>query len=379
MRVLLAGPIATSALADQTGIDLSGLPPATAQTPIAPLASGLLNYGHEVHVLTLDSTIDIPLTFKRGPMTVTYCPLRAGPRYRARVRMKDFFAVEISHLSEVMRAVNCDVVHAHWTYEYAEAAVRSGKPHLVTMHDLGWDYLYQFRDAYRLMRLMMKLRTVPRVRNLSVVSSFMLPKLWHYGFCGTAHVVPNPIGASSWSAKQLKGPTLVAVGNSLKIKNIGMAVDAFRLIKRDHPEAELHLFGPGLESNSPLIKEARGVTGHGNVSHGRLMKFLEEKATLLIHPSRLETFGVILGEAKMRGVPVIAGCKSGGTVDVVGKAGLLCDIRSPKAIAQAALSLLNDPIRYAALQSLSHEDMVARFSVSAVAESYIELYKSLRR
>lgn len=379
MKVLLAGPVSTSALADQIGISLAGLPLATAQTPLAPLAGGLLAAGHRVHLITLDPNIDKTTSFTRGDFSITFCPLRAAPRYRARVRMSDLFQAEIKHLTEVMSSTECDVVHAHWTYEYAEAAVRSGKPHLVTMHDLGWDYLFEFRDAYRLMRLMMKLRTVPRIRNLTVVSPFMMGKLWQYGFRGRAKVVPNPISAASWRPKSLAQPRLVAVGNAGRLKNISAAAKAFARVSRHLPMAELHLFGPGLEHGSPIATDQPGVVGHGNVSHAALMSFLKNEATLLLHPSRLETFGVIIGEAKMRGVPAIAGSKSGGTADVIGNAGLLCDITSPDAIATAALSLLNDPSAYAELQRQSHDDMVQRLSVSAVTSAYSALYEAVGR
>jgi hypothetical protein len=53
MKVLLAGPLETGALARATGIDLTGLPAATTQTPLAPLAGGLLAAGHQVHILTM--------------------------------------------------------------------------------------------------------------------------------------------------------------------------------------------------------------------------------------------------------------------------------------------------------------------------------------
>lgn len=377
MKILLAGPMLTSALQDETGIDLSGLPRATAQTPIGPIAGGLLKLGHEVHVLTLDAQIDQTATYHRGPLTVTYCPLRGAPRYKARVRMRDLFGAEIAFLSAEMQASDCDVVHAHWTYEYAEAAIRSAKPYVVTMHDLGWDYLFQFRDVYRLVRLLMKLRTMPRVRNLTVVSPFMVRKLWQYGFRGNVKVIPNPISAAACHPKDLVEPCIVAVGNDGRIKNIISAISAYKILKENHPNAELHLFGPGLDSAHPMVAADPGIYGHGNVPHAELMNFLQARATILFHPSRLETFGVILGEAKMRGVPVIAGRNSGGTVDVVGDFGILCNIEDPAEIASAALIFLKDPCFYQELQLCSHRDVSERYSVAAVTELYLSVYEDV--
>ncbi len=374
MRVLLSGPILTSALSVATGIDLADLPSGTAQTPIAPLAAGLMAAGHQVHILTLDPTVETVQTFNRQGLQITYCPLRAPPRFRARARMSDLFSDEIRHLSREMAASDADIVHAHWTYEHAEAALRSGKPMLATMHDLGWDYLLQFRDIYRAIRLIMKYRAMVRVRDLTVVGEFMRAKVWQYGYLGPVDVVPNPISYAPWREKSLEAPVLVVVGNANGIKNVSAAVTAFIQVRACFPDVQLHLFGPGLDSGWAPAREQPGVVVHGNVPHDELMAFLSEKATLLVHPARLETFGVIIGEAKMRGVPAIAGAQAGGTIEVIGNAGVLCDINSPDTIATAVLAVLADSVGYRNLQRASHEDMVARFSVTGVTARYADVY-----
>lgn len=377
MKILISGPTLTSAIAEATGIDLSGLPPATTQTPIAPLTAALLASGHEVHVVTLDPTIDEVQSYRRDGLLVTFCPLRGAPRFKARHRMKDLFAVEIDHLTRVMAQSDADIVHAHWTYEHAEAALRSGKPYLITMHDLGWDYLLQFRDAYRLMRLVMKYRVMVRVRNLTVVGKFMLAKTWQYGFRGTVDLVPNPVDLAIWEPKMTDVPVLVAVGNSNSIKNISSAIAAFAILRDIFPAAELHLFGPGLDESYLAARGHNGLVAHGNVEHCELMRFLAKRATVLIHPSRLETFGVIIAEAKMRGVPVVAGINAGGTQDVIGDSGLLCDIENPASIARAVHEIIVNKARYLDLQKSSHEDVKRRFSSAIVAENYIEIYERI--
>ena len=193
MKILLAGPIETQALGAATGIDLSGLPAGIAQTPLSPLSAGLLATGSELHIVTLDPSIDAVQRFSRDRLTITFCPVRGAPRYRARVRSRDLFAKEIAYLCDVMRKSDADIIHAHWTYEYAEAAIRSRKPALITMHDLGWDYLLIHRDLYRTMRLIMKYRAMLRARHVTAVSPLVARKGWHYGFFGKIAVVPNPI------------------------------------------------------------------------------------------------------------------------------------------------------------------------------------------
>ena len=377
MKILISGPVLTSGIAEATGIDLSGLPPATAQTPIAPLTAALIAAGHKVHIVTLDPTIDEVQHYVRAGLQMTFCPLRGAPRFKARHRMIDFFAVEIDYLSLVMVQSDADIVHAHWTYEHAEAALRSGKPYLITMHDLGWDYLFQFRDIYRLVRLVMKYRVMMRARNLTVVGRFMLKKAWQYGFHGNIDLIPNSVGPSTWQPKTIVAPIFVTVGNSNTIKNVPAAIAAFKILRVSNPKAELHLFGPGLDDSYMPADRPEGVVAHGNVEHLELMSFLAQRATILIHPSRLETFGVIIAEAKMRGVPAIAGDDAGGTVDAIGEVGTLCNIHDPTAIAQAAQQMLSSPSGYSRLQQSSHEDIIKRFSANNVSQAYIAIYERL--
>jgi glycosyltransferase involved in cell wall biosynthesis len=375
VKVMLAGPLETMALGNATGIDLSDLPAATVQTPLAPLAAGLIAAGHEVHILTLDPQLERPEEHRRGPLTLTFCPLRGEPRFRARTRSLDLFAVEIAHLKRAMQRSDADIVHANWTYEYAEAAIRSRRPMIATMHDLGWDYLFLFRDLYRTMRLVMKLRAMVRVKALTAVAPFVAKKAWHYGYFGPVDVVPNPIDRAALRQKSLDRPVIATVGNGGQVKNVAASVAAFAQIRAALPAAELHLFGPTLGPDGPFADAGPGVVCHGNVPHGTLMRFLDDEARLLVHPSRIETFGVILGEAKMRGVPVVAGLHAGGTeFTIAGAGGTLVDIERPDAIAAAALAILSNTAEYSALQQAGHDDAMARFSTPQVTTRYLEIY-----
>lgn len=378
MKIALAGPIDTKALGIALSLDLSALPPGYGYSPLVQLGSGLLDLGHDVHLISLDPTIDAPQTFRFDRLTITYCPVRAAPRYRARVRSLDLFAKEIAFLRAAMRDADCDIVHAHWTYEFAEAALRSGKPSLITMHDLGWQVLFAMRDPYRLARLIMKYRVMARARHVSAVSPLVAGNAWQYGYFGSPDVVPNPIEQAEAPAKSLAAPVIVTVGNDSRLKNVAASVKAFASIRGAFPEAELHLFGHGLGPDGAFGQAGAGIVCHGIVPHDELMAFVQDRATLVVHSSRVETFGLIVGEAKMRGVPVVAGKNSGGVPYVVGEAGgVLVDIERPEEIASAAISILSDPVAYRQMQVTGHQDALARFSVGKVAEAYAAIYRRI--
>ena len=132
LRVLLAGPVDARMLAarlapDQTMDLRAALPAGYGYSPLNALIPGLLDRQIQLHVVTLDQSVDAVEHHRLGDTQLTFCPVRGSPRYRARTRASDLFAAEIRSLATVMRQSDCDLVHAHWTYEFAEAALAGGR------------------------------------------------------------------------------------------------------------------------------------------------------------------------------------------------------------------------------------------------------------
>lgn len=382
MRILLAGPASTPALRQSTGLALAASTHIGAQSPIAPLAGALLDAGHDVGVLTADPDVEVPVRVDDGRLSVIYVPIRSGPGHRARTRAMDFFATEVAFLQQQIVEFAPDIVHAHWTYEYAEAATRTSIPHLVTMHDLGWDTLGVFRDPYRAFRLAMKLRTMRKVKNLSVVAPFMLGRLWQYGYFRSAAVVPNgievtPASHSDIVARYRPDPVIAFIGSDHRLKNVSAALTAFEIVQLARPNSELHLFGPGLDGT--FTGRGPGIFAHGVTANTEVRRFLKERATVCFHPSLLETFGVAVLEAKMAAVPVVGHAHSQGVPYVVGvNAGsTLVDAADANAAANAILELHTSPEHYLQQALKAHADAVARFSREAVADAYLALYRKI--
>lgn len=381
MKVTLVGPISTNAVRVATGLALEGAAEGYANTPIVPLAAELLRLGHEVHIVTLDPSIEETQEVSERGLQISFCPLRSLPAYRTRTRALDLFSLEIRSMVRVIRETPADIVHAHWTYEYAEAAVRSGRPHLVTMHDLGWQVLWHLRDGYRVVRLLMKYRVMPRINRLTVVSPFMKAQARLYGYLGPVHLIPNGLSLPEWDlakpANRIAGPLkIVTVGDAGRLKNVQASVAAFPSVRERFPDAELHLFGPGLDA--AYTAGENGVNGHGNVPYPKLMAFLDDHASLLVHTSLTESFGMIIAESKARGIPVIAGANSGGVPFVCGSnAGCtLVELRSKHELIGAILKTLSDREGYCTMARLARADTEDRFDIKLVAQAYIEQYKA---
>lgn len=374
MRIALAGPMGTPAFRKALGLKLLGAPDGVIQTPINTLGAELVRRGDEVTAICLDPSLEAVVRVSEGPLSLVYLPQRS----RARSRASDLFVQEVELVRAELDRTAPDVVHAHWTYEYAEAAIRSRLPHLVTMHDIPLEVMLLFHNAYRAIRAAMAIRVLSRLKTLAVVSPRMAGWTRVHGYLGSLDVVPNGVDVPAMPpshVERLSKPVrIVVVGDLSGRKNVSAAVVAFRDIRRALASAELHLFGAGLDAGYAAGES--GVTGHGATPHDLLMDFLAREATLLLHPSIQETFGVIVAEALARGVPAIAGRRSGGVTFVMGDelTDLLVDVRRPEAMSRAVLALLSDPAAYARAAERGRARVQARFSTRGMTDSYQAIY-----
>src|SRR5262245_55776190 len=102
---------------------------------IATLVRHLIRRGHRVSVITLSPELSDGKVLKGPRLTYYVYPMRTKRRTR------DLYKLERQGLSEGIRLAKPDVLHAHWTYEFALACLDAGLPALVTSHDNAFKVL----------------------------------------------------------------------------------------------------------------------------------------------------------------------------------------------------------------------------------------------
>jgi len=128
-------------------------------------------------------------------------------------------------------------------------------------------------------------------------------------------------------------------------------------------------------------RTAPSVAGHchlvGTVSSEEKRDLLAG-ASLLVLPSRSDSFGQVFIEAWMNGKPVI-GARAGGIPAVIddGKDGLLVPYGNPAALARAIRSLLEDPARAAAMGARGRTKAIARFTWEQVYRETRAVYEAV--
>lgn len=390
MLLAIAGPIATADMAPLLDDGPQGLPRGHAGAPfLATLIAELVRRGHEVCAVTMSG--DLPLRedavrVARGPsLALHYVPMRPKawpPNGRRPGRIVDLFRFERRGLEQALRAARPDVVHAHWSYEYAWAALRTGLPHVVTCHDAPFAVARYFRGlklgGYRWLRAAMAWHVLRHAQRVTTVSPYMVGQIQPLARVPVG-LVPNPIAESAFTQRRARLPgrqrVMMVCNGWNALKNGEVALRAFAKLAERLPEAELLACGSGFGPDEEAARWWRqqrlggrvrflGAIGHGQVLTG--MAFSD----VLLHPSLEESFGAVVAEAMAVGLPVVGGACSGAVPWVVGAGGCLVDVSSVDRLAEAMAVLLAEPARADLLGAAGQARARALFGADTVAAAY---------
>ena len=379
MKIGIPGPISTESVKDLLNGDISKLPKGYAGAPfLGTLIKTLIKHGHQVSAYTLDNSIPPnqlqPICAEGPNFKIYYCALRKHslrPNGPYLGRIVDFYYREIKALKIAIELDQPDIIHAHWSYEFALAAIYSKCPYLVTCHDSPIQVLKYMSNVYRFGRLLMAL----------------------WVFKTIISVIPNPSPREpainqdkiSENTLDLSKPIIALVSNGWENrKNVKPALKAFNAVLKNKPAATLHLFGFDQETNGPAHQWAKAnnidqnMIFHGPTASNELLDFLHQ-STLLLHPALEECCPLSLIEAMSFGLPVVGGDKSGGVPWVLdfGKAGLLADVTNPEDIAEKMNILLEDKSIYLTIRKQGLERVSDLFSQDAVATAYERIYQDV--
>lgn len=387
MYIAVLGPIATSDLLLPAEQDGRAYPAGRAGAPlVSDLIKEYIARGHRVVAITLDDKLgdDDPAFVHEGPgLTYVVVPSRSRtfrPNGRRLGRTADFFWFERRQLLAQLRRYRPEVVHAHWTYEFALAGLRYDPNALVTVHDNALVIYRYVRTLNRLFHLLMARYVFWQGRRFTAVSPYMAESVQPWTR-NPVRVVPNPVVVperASQTRAPLSAPVLSVVVNGWDDrKNSKNALLAFREVQRRHPVARLWAMGTAFEPDEDAAdfcreNDVRNVVFMGSTPHHEVLARIAA-STLILHTSLEESFGMVLVEAMAYGVPVVAGQASGAVPWVVADGGLLVDVTSVAAIADAVDRLLTNPALYEQVAARAVAIVAERFPLAKVADQYLAL------
>jgi len=345
---------------------------------VSNLVNGLWHRGHEIVVYTLDPAAEEEIEFRGDRITVCY------GTYRKRFRIFDLFKHERNALVHMMQHRPVDVLHAHWSYEFALAALRVDPDSIITLHDWAPAILRLMPDYYRLGRLIMHNFAIRKARHFLTNSEYMSRNMTRLSN-RMIDIIPNPLQPPAGPHAKISG-RIVAVNNGFnQLKNVQSLLIAFCEHLKETPTSSLYLIGHGYEAGGPAegwCKES-GLPTHRVTFKGHLgySETLDEigVAELLVHPSKEESFGNVLAEAMLRRTAVIGGKASGAVPEVLGygQAGKLVDITNPQEIADSIRNLLADPEELENLQDRGETFAMATYHPDVIARQHEIIYKQI--
>jgi L-malate glycosyltransferase len=399
VKIAITGPIHQSAVANLLrNYNKSDLPAGYNGAPfLGNLITSFLNMGHEVVAITTSTCINGDWStqdFSQDNFKWIVIPSRPHAlkfKYGKVGKMVDFFAFEQHRMIEALRKEQPDIVHGHWSYEFAGAAIRSGFPHLITVHDNHWLVLRYMPNLYRFSRALLAEWNLRKLATVSTVSPYMADflkkKVVH------VRVIPNPVSIKlseievnqlvERRSKTLNSPHLVMVNNGWDgLKNGIFGLKVFNCLQKLMPDAQLHLVGNGTEPGGLADSDAQrlgiksGIIFHGVINQDSLFQLLK-KVHVLLHTSKEESFGVVLIEAASYGIPSFGYFEAGAVPWVINQDELLYKDWEASGVARQIHGLLTNALNYKQTSKLVNDYTVDSFAVEKVANSYIHAYNEL--
>ncbi|MHA1410238.1 MAG: glycosyltransferase family 4 protein, partial [Candidatus Odinarchaeia archaeon] len=191
-------------------------------------------------------------------------------------------------------------------------------PHVVTFHDVYWNYWSSSlgRRWANIVGPPIELLLARMASSkIITVSSASKEKLIRYLRVAENRIsiIPNGIDLDKFTFKSKisKEPyTITYLGRLVPHKHVDDLIKAFAIIKRDIPEAKLNIIGsgellPSLKKLSYKISK-KDIQFFGYIPDRYKVIKLLSSSTVMVNPSTVEGFGIVLIEGMAAKTPVIA-------------------------------------------------------------------------
>lgn len=350
----------------------------------AELGQALAARGHDVHIIStgLPARLRPVQGLKFHRVQVVSYPLFEYPPYTLALATK---------IADVIREADIQLVHVHYAIPHSIAALLGQEMAdcsvkiVTTLH--GTDaQLIGLEPSYREVTRYGMLRS----SGLTAVSEYLArTSTKDFDLEREIRVIPNFVDTRVFRRRRdprlrrklaRKGEKiLLHVSNFRDIKRPWEAVEIFRGILERVP-ARLYMVGEG------PARQRTESTAHrlGLDDRVHFSSFVEDvqdwlsQADLLVHPSEMESFGLVPLEAISCGVPVLA-YRVGGLPEVVedGRSGRLLEVGDIDGAVEAGTSLLEDEEEWEACSRRGQDVAREKFSLGRIVPRYEHYFREV--
>lgn len=314
--------------------------------------------------------------------------------------MPDFsLPIPISvQLSATIKKIELDIIHVQSPFLLGNLGARAARRHrlplIFTFHTLYEQYVHYFPFAEKASKQIVQ--TIARdfcnrCNTVIAPSQLVVNYLQRTGVEAPIVTIPTGIDLEEfrnldpgWMAKNYgfspQEKVLLFVGRLGKEKNVTFLLKSFHAVQSVYPSVRLVLVGKGPQEEylRRLGRElgiAEKITFTGVLPRHTIVHCYAG-ADLFVFPSVTETQGLVIGEAKATGLPVVA-IRAFGPAEMVAhrEDGLLTD-PSLSAFTEAVLELLGDSDLYEMMSFKARENALTISSASC-AERMLAVYEQL--
>ncbi len=361
---------------------------------------GLAELGAQVTVFTTNangsSSLDVPLKMPANVdgVTVWYFPLALGG-------LSFFYSATLakavrSRISEF----DLVVIAAPWGYPLipaARACIRAQVPYVISTHGQLFPWaLAKKRLKKRIYLELIARRFVDQAAAIHCTDPSEAEAVARLMFRSPIFVVPNPIRASSFSARRTKGDLrkrfnisnnaeiIMFLGRITRIKRPDIAVDVLGAAQSLGRDIHLVIVGPDEEGLMYQLQgQAQSLGCHdklhftGLLTKDEVISALSD-AELLLMPSEVtENFGIAALEAMATGIPILVseGVPVGRWAQAAGAGLVVASTREE--FQQAAIELLSRPAQLREMGQRGQKLAREVFDVPIVASQLLDKYVSI--
>ena len=192
--------------------------------------------------------------------------------------------------------------------------------------------------------------------------------------------IPDSLSISPTTISPLTEKRVVAIARYSHEKGIDLLLKAWSIVEKQISEWRLDVFGDGDRTPYEQLIDELKINRKCCKLHGRTDDVEKEycNSSIFVLSSRFEGFGMVLTEAMVCGLPVVAFDCPWGPRSIItdGGDGILVENGNVEALASSLSKLMSDEILR---QSMSKAGLknVRRFSIDYVADQWRRLFESL--
>lgn len=386
-------------------------------TPFHPLKGGIgratdtlarefLRRGHEVHYLIYRSGITVEHTFDY-PAPLHYLPsgelmstenIAFYHRYLSEHHI-DFVINQSGNFGDselwlTAREMNVKVIsvlhsepwvaYRHLWNDFIPLRNRSFKERLKQLARIA--IYVRYKRQYRQHRMKHFANLLPRTDVVCTLSSRYFSQLDELspGYREKYCAIPNPNSYPEESIRPVaaykKQNLIIVVGLLVPNKRVDRVIRIWKRICNQFSDWELVIIGDGAVKHVQYLKHlasgCKRITFAGMVDP----KPYYEAAKIICHPSNYEGWVMVLPEAMQHGVVPIAFDASDALKDILnnGQSGILITAYRQNDFQRELISLMSDEDKLNRLRESSQQH-IKHFSVSAVADMWETLFRSLKK